>query len=116
MITGVGLTVTTTSTGVPLQVPAEGVMRYVTVPDVMPFVEVSVCAISAPLPALAPVTFVTDNTVHEKFVPATPLGLVIATADVEPEQMVCALAATSGSGLTVTLTAYGVPLQAAAAG
>jgi hypothetical protein len=42
VITGVGDTVTTTSIVLPWHVPAEGVIRYVTVPDVVPLVEVNV--------------------------------------------------------------------------
>jgi hypothetical protein len=49
-------------------------------------------------------------------VPATPFGLVIATFVLEPEQIVSGEAATSGIGLTVTVTAYGVPAHPAAEG
>jgi hypothetical protein len=64
VIAGRGETVITTSTGVPAQLPALGVIRYVTDPVVTPSVEVRTWPIVAPLPAVAPVTFVALNTVH----------------------------------------------------
>jgi len=54
--------------------------------------------------------------VQLKLVPETPLGLVIATLVLDPEQIVCGEAATLGIGLTVTVTAYGVPEHPAADG
>ena len=56
VITGRGFTVTVTSNGEPEQPFACGVMRYTTVPALMPSVLVNACVIALPTPALAPVT------------------------------------------------------------
>ena len=78
--------------------------------------EVRTWLIVEPLPAVALVTFVELKTVQLNVVPDTPLGLVITTLVLDPEHIVCGEAAKLGIGLTVTFTAYGVPLQPAAAG
>ena len=115
-MTGLGLTVTTTSTKLPEHPLAVGTIRYVTVPEVVPSVDVSTWLIVAPDPATAPDTFVDVSTVHVKVVPEIALGFVIATFVLVPEHIVSGEAAASGIGLTVTLTAYGVPTHAAADG
>ena len=53
-----------------------------------------------PDPADAPVTFALDCTVHVKVVPATALGLVMATLVDEPLQM--DLSAAKASGILFT--------------
>ena len=116
VMTGFGSTVTITSIKLPAHPLAEGVIRYVTVPCVTPSVEVSNWLITAPLPALAPVTLEKLCTVQLKVVPATPLGLKMATLVLVPEQIPWLEAATSGMGRTITLTANGTPLQPEAAG
>jgi hypothetical protein len=88
VIAGLGLTVTTTSIKFPEQLLAEGVILYVTVPEVTPSVAVSTWLIADPLPGNAPVTFDEVNIVQPKLVPATPLGLVIAILVLEPEHIV----------------------------
>jgi hypothetical protein len=77
---------------------------------------VSTWLIVDPLPAKAPVTLVEVCIVQLKLVPETPLGFVIAMLVLEPEHIVSGEAATFGMGLTVTVTAYGVPKQPAADG
>lgn len=86
--TGTGLTVATTSNVGPGQLLLDGVILYVTVPFVRPFVEVSTCDIKLPVPFNAPVTLELVNTVHENVVPATALGLVISILVDCPEQIV----------------------------
>jgi hypothetical protein len=88
VITGIGPTVTTASTGIPEHPPAIGVIRYVTVPEFTPSVDVSTWLIKFPLPAAAPVTLVELSTTHTKFVPVTPLGFVMETLVLFPEQIV----------------------------
>jgi hypothetical protein len=56
VITGDGLTVTTTSMKLPVQPLAVGVIRYVTLLLVTPSVLVKIWLIKPPLPATAPVT------------------------------------------------------------
>ena len=58
-----------------------------------------------PLPAIAPDTFEELSTIQLKLVPKTPFGFVMATLVLEPEQIICGEAATSGMGLTAILTA-----------
>jgi hypothetical protein len=82
--TGLGLTVITTTIGVPLQPPATGVIVYVAVPGEVP-VAVSVCAMLDPLAADAPLTPLWD-TVQEKVVP--PILLVKEIAVALPEHIV----------------------------
>jgi hypothetical protein len=53
---------------------------------------------SDPFPASAPLTFDEENTVQLNVVPATPLGLVIATLAFVAEQITLSDAATSGIG------------------
>jgi hypothetical protein len=103
VITGTGFTVTITSVNVPLQPFALGVIRYVTVPLVMPSVLVKAWLMVAPLPAKAPVTLLLACTVQLKVVPLTVFGFVIATLVLFPLQMVWLLAATVGIGFTVTM-------------
>ena len=81
-IAGVGLTVTVTVTGAPLQPLRDGVTVYTAVPLVLPVV-VKLWAIVLPLPAKAPDTPVC-TTVQLKPVPATLL--LKATDVVPPEQ------------------------------
>ena len=116
VMTGLGLTVTTTSTKLPGHPFAVGTIRYVTVPGLVPSVDVSTWLIVAPDPATAPDTFVDVSTVHVNVVPDIPLGFVIATFVLVPEHIVSGEAAASGIGLTVTLTAYGDPTHPAADG
>lgn len=73
-------------------------------------VAVSVCAITVPELADAPVTLVCV-TVHTKVAPETLL--VSVTVEVAPEQSDCALgvAVTVGMGLTVTVATIGAPAQ-----
>ena len=87
VIVGRGLTFTITSTKFPAQPLAVGVIRYVTVPAVVPVVDVKAWLIVAPLPAPAPVTLLELCTVQVKVVPATLFGLVIAIEVVSPEQI-----------------------------
>jgi hypothetical protein len=114
---GAGLTVTTTSVNAPEQPLEAGVMRYVTVPWVLPVVLVNVCAISEPLPAAAPVTFVLLRIVQLKLVPETLFGFVIGIFVVAPLQMVCVAGArTLGTGLTVMITVCDALTQLAGLG
>jgi hypothetical protein len=78
-------------------------------------VAVSVCAITVPELAVAPVTFVCV-TVQLKVVPVTLLVSVMALALFE--QMLCeeGVAVAEGAGLTDTVTTIGVPAQPAAVG
>ena len=55
---GFGFTVTVASTKLPLQLFADGVILYTTVPGVMPSVLLSNWLIAVPIPTTAPVTFV----------------------------------------------------------
>ena len=55
VIVGVGLTLTVTTIGVPLQLFAEGVIVYTAVPKVVPVV-LKVCAIDDPVDVEAPLT------------------------------------------------------------
>jgi hypothetical protein len=79
----------------------------VAVPAVVP-VAVSVWAMLDPELAVAPET-PDCTTVHAKVVPAT--GLLKATEDAVPEQIVCraGVAVATGVGLTVMTTVIGVP-------
>jgi hypothetical protein len=104
-MTGLGLTVTTTSIKFPEHPLDVGTIRYVTVPELVPSVEVSTWLMGDPDPATAPVTFVDVTTDQVKVVPGIPLGFVIATLVLDPEHIVSGEAATSGIGLTVTLIA-----------
>lgn len=81
---GIGLTVTVTTIGEPVQAPSFGVMVYVAVPVVVPVV-VNVCVIVDPDPVVAPVTPVCE-TVHEYVVVPE---LLLSEKDVAlPEQIV----------------------------
>ena len=102
MITGTGSTVTVTSIVLPLQPFDVGVMRYVTLPLVIPSVDVNTWLINVPLPALAPLTFVLAKIIQLNVVPDTVLGLVIGMLVLSPLQIVSSLADAFGIGLTVT--------------
>ena len=103
VIAGAGLTVTVTSSvTVPAQPFADGVILYVTVPEVVPFAEVKIWLIRLPEPAEAPFTLVAESTVQLKVVPLTAFGLVIAILEEVPEQIDASVAAAVGSGRTVT--------------
>ena len=116
VMTGAGLTVTVTSMKLPLQPFAVGVIRYVTLPLVIPSVEFSTWLIVPPLPALAPVTLLLPCIVQLKVVPVTPFGFVMDTDVLSPLQIVWLEAFTSGIGLTVTVTENGDPSQPLAEG
>jgi hypothetical protein len=80
---GRGLTLTLTTTGVPLHPCARGVIVYATVP-VVEAVAVRVCVIVDPVPALAPDTLEL-LTVQLNVVPDTLLGLVMVIEVAWPE-------------------------------
>ena len=86
---GVGLTLTTYLIGVPLHPPKEGVMVYVTVPVVVPVVEMVCMGNVLVLPESAypviPAVAVAD---HEKVVPGKSAVRFTNVVDV-PEQIVC---------------------------
>jgi hypothetical protein len=107
--TGFGFTVRVTKIGMPLQLPTDGVIEYVTVPALVPVVN-KVCEIVAPLPADAPETPV-GVAVQLNIVPGILLESVIAVGS--PEQIVCVvgLAVAMGSGLIVTVTGMDAPVQ-----
>ena len=111
-----GLTVTITVIGVPLHVPAVGVIVYVAVPAAEP-VAVNVSLIVEPEPTNTPVTPASTR-VQLYVAPATPLVVLNAMLVVAPLQMVwlAGNATTFGSGSTVTITTIGVPLHPAADG
>ena len=113
---GNGLTVTITVIGVPLHVPAVGVIVYVAVPAVEP-VAVNVSLIEAPEPTNTPVT--PESTRVQLYVaPPTPFVVLNAILVVAPLHMVCDAgnATTFGTGLTVTTTTIAVPVQPKAVG
>ena len=87
VITGTGFTVAVTTYGAPGHPLDVGVIVYVTVPAVIPFVLVRLCAIGVPVPLEAPLTF-EALAVHAYVVGATPFGVVIPIDVVCPEQMV----------------------------
>ena len=103
VITGDGLTLTTTSMNNPSQPFALGVILYVTVPCVRPSVLVNTCPIVDPAPALAPVTFVEVCTIQLNVVPDTLVGVeAIGKAVLVPLQIVLFDAVAVGTGFTVT--------------
>jgi hypothetical protein len=101
---GKGFTVANTPTGVPLQLPAVGVIVYVAVPTVGPVV-LNVSLMLVPLPAVAPLTPLC-TTVQAKVVPATLFGLLIVIPAFCPLQIVCGegVAWTVGTGSTMAFT------------
>jgi hypothetical protein len=105
----IGLTVTTTSIGVPEQAFAVGVIVYVAVPVDAPVV-VRVWAIELPLPAEAPDTPDWD-TVHANVVPVTELVKEILVCLPEQNSSLAGFGITSGVGFTVTLTVWAMPAQ-----
>lgn len=96
VMAGTGLIVTVTSTEVPGQPFAEGVMRYTADPTFTPSELERIWLISEPFPPLAPLTFVELNTVQLKVVPVTLFEFAIETLEFEPEQIALSAAATLG--------------------
>lgn len=64
VITGSGLTVTTTSIEFPAHPLAEGVILYVTLPGLIPSADDNTWLITVPLPADSPITFMGLNVVQ----------------------------------------------------
>ena len=110
---GNGLTVTITTTGVPAQLPAVGVIVYVAVPCTATVV-LNAWAMLAPLPAAAPVT-PACTTVQLNVVPATAFGLVMVMFVDAPLQMTCeaGVVDTFGVGSTTAFTSKVAPSQPA---
>lgn len=111
--TGLGFTVTVITYGAPGQAGVAvdvGVTMYSTVPAVaLPGLD-SVCAIVAPLPAVAPVMPpVTVPTVQVNVLGAEAVSAILVAV---PLQIAAVLAVvTTGVGLTVTVIVYGAPEQ-----
>ena len=113
---GLGFTVITTTTGVPAQPDAVGVIVYVAVPGDEPVAD-NVSAIVEPLPTSTPLT--PESTRVQLYVgPATPLVVVNEMLVDTPLQIVCAagVATTSGRGSTVIVTGIATPAQPPALG
>jgi hypothetical protein len=107
---GVGLTVTTTFTGVPEHELADGVTIYVTVPIEIPGL-ISTWAIVEPDDEVAPVIPpVTDPIVQLKVAPGTLLVSAILV-EVAVHIVVIPVAITSGIGLTVIVKVCTGPSQ-----
>lgn len=115
--TGVGFTVTVITYGAPghAGVAVEvGVTIYSTVPETLLLGFVSVCAIVAPDPALAPVIPpVMVPTVQVKVLGAEAVSAILVAVPLQIEAVLAVV--TAGVGFTVTVIVYGAPGQAGVA-